>query len=183
MSDIWITSDTHFNHKNIVMLQGRPFTDVDEMNECMVENWNRTVGKNDEVWHLGDFGMQNRQAKWSLEEIFKMLNGRINLIMGNHDEHYKDLPRYGFQSVQHYKKIKSDGRRAILCHYPFQSWNGQNNWGKENPIGATVHFHGHCHGTLKSHIPYRDDVGVDCYQYTPQHYESLWDQVVLWEQK
>ena len=177
---IWITSDTHFNHRNIVDLQGRPFANVDEMNECMIENWNRTVGKNDEVWHLGDFGMDNKVSKWRLQDIFNSLNGRLNLVLGNHDEHYKDLIRWGWNSVQHYKKIKSDGKRAILCHYPLASWNGQNKWNSDDNKSATIHFHGHCHGTLKSHLPYRDDVGVDVYDYTPQNYEMLWDTVAAY---
>lgn len=178
---IWITADTHFNHRNIIDLQGRPFANVDEMNECMIENWNRTIGVKDEVWHLGDFGLDNRAAKLRLEDILKSLHGNINLVMGNHDEHYKDLPRWGWQSVQHYKKIKSNGKRAILSHYPFASWNGQNKWQSEDNSTATIHFHGHCHGTLRTKMSFRQDVGVDVFNYTPQNYEALWDTTALWD--
>ena len=62
MSNIWLISDTHFGHENILNfidsrtgLKVRPgFANVDEMDECMVENWNSVVKKGDKVWHLGD---------------------------------------------------------------------------------------------------------------------------------
>lgn len=174
MSDIYITSDTHFNHRNILMLQGRPFDDVDEMNQSMIENWNRTIGKKDEVWFLGDFGMDNKSCTWRLAEIIEMLNGEINLVIGNHDEHYKDLLRWHkWKSIQHYKKISLNKKSYILSHYPFASWNGQNK--------QRMHFHGHCHGTLSTKLPYRYDVGVDCHNYTPLHLETFSQEMESWE--
>jgi len=66
--DIWVISDTHFDHANILNFTdkvGKPtrnFADVDEMNETMIANWNSVVKPGDKVYHLGDvlFGTQTR---------------------------------------------------------------------------------------------------------------------------
>lgn len=105
---IFLTSDTHFYHKNVIRYCNRPFTknlenflkdaesigfedqikkglaidkDVEEMNNAMVENWNRIVGPDDTVYHLGDFAMAAR----AVEVFTPRLNGKKILIMGNHD--------------------------------------------------------------------------------------------------
>jgi len=78
----FFTSDTHFYHENIIKYCSRPFSSVDEMNKAMIDNWNNVVGKNDIVWHLGDFCFGKKD---NIMEIFPKLNGKINLVMGNHD--------------------------------------------------------------------------------------------------
>lgn len=54
-SGVFFTSDTHFNHANIIRFCNRPFKDVSHMNEAIISNWNRVVGPEDIVFHLGDF--------------------------------------------------------------------------------------------------------------------------------
>ena len=54
---IWIISDTHFCHKNIIAYSGRPFKTVEEMNDEIIKRWNNKVGKDDFVIHLGDFAL------------------------------------------------------------------------------------------------------------------------------
>ena len=54
-SRVFFTSDTHFNHTNIIRFCSRPFKDVAHMNETIISNWNRVVGSGDIVFHLGDF--------------------------------------------------------------------------------------------------------------------------------
>lgn len=79
----WYTSDTHFNHTNIIKYCDRPFSDVNEMNEKIVYNWNLLVQPDDTVYHLGDFGLF-RGTKQP-ESFMHRLNGRICLVRGNHD--------------------------------------------------------------------------------------------------
>ena len=79
---IWFTSDTHFYHSNIIGFCKRPFKNVEDMNETLIENWNRVVGQDDIVFHLGDFCLGG-SAEWT--KILDRLNGKIYLIMGNHD--------------------------------------------------------------------------------------------------
>ena len=78
----FFTADTHFGHRNIVTSCSRPFRDVDEMNDRLVERWNVTVRPTDTVYHLGDFGFGGID---DLHRIFKRLHGNKHLIAGNHD--------------------------------------------------------------------------------------------------
>ena len=57
MSQIFFTSDHHFGHANIIQFSNRPFENVEAMNRAMIERWNEKVSPEDEVYHLGDFGL------------------------------------------------------------------------------------------------------------------------------
>ena len=92
---IWFTSDTHFNHTNILKYEPntRPFATIEEMNETIISNWNKVVGEEDTIYVLGDFFMG---LLTDIEPIFKRLNGKVILIRGNHDtnnrlEYYRNL--------------------------------------------------------------------------------------------
>ena len=77
---LWFTSDTHFNHANILKFTNRPFENVTEHDEALIKNWNDRVGVNDTVFHLGDFCFGSSQK---IVEIRERLNGNIVLIRGN----------------------------------------------------------------------------------------------------
>ena len=93
MSKTYLVSDTHFNHSNIIKDCSRPFSNIEEMNKVIIDNWNNIVDKEDTVYHLGDFGFGTKEE---LKEIFDKLNGKKYLIMGNHDrrvgkKYYEEL--------------------------------------------------------------------------------------------
>jgi len=83
MKNIFITSDHHYSHFNIIHFCGRPFKTVHEMNKVMTERWNSVVQPGDTVYHLGDLCFHN---KIDPKELVSMLNGTITLIRGNHDK-------------------------------------------------------------------------------------------------
>ena len=60
---IWFTSDTHFDHKNIIKYCNRPFKDIDEMNAELERRWNAVVAPGDRVFHLGDFAFTARRSR------------------------------------------------------------------------------------------------------------------------
>lgn len=161
----FFTSDTHWNHKNIIKYCNRPFKDVDHMNQSMIQRWNEIVKPEDDVYHLGDFCMGGTRPK----DWLKYLNGKVHLIRGNHDPHVEDQ---GFASVQNYKELKIEGKRITLLHYPMRSWNGSHK--------GTWHLFGHVHGTMTvahGRKGIKDamavDVGVDCHDYRPISFKEL----------
>lgn len=110
----WIISDTHFNHKNIIAYCNRPFETVEQMEKELIKRWNNVVAKDDIVYHLGDFAFGSKET---VQHIVEQLNGRIRLIMGNHDhKKWKDYLECGFERVYEGPIIIDNW--AILSHHP-----------------------------------------------------------------
>ena len=90
MKDIWLISDTHFNHADILTFSdkvGKPvrdFSSVDTMNQCMMDNWAKVVKPNDIVYHLGDVLFGHNKVDW-MQANFDKLPGKKHLVLGNHD--------------------------------------------------------------------------------------------------
>lgn len=147
-------SDTHFGHEGMMRMCARPFDSVEEMDRHMIECWNSVVGKNDEVWHLGDFAYRGDAGH--AEKIFKQLNGRKHLIIGNHDD--KDTVELGWASVQHRKVLQHGKTKIILDHFPMREWL---HWWKDS-----IHLFGHTHSNLPS-SKRALDVGVDHIGFAP----------------
>lgn len=152
---IWLTSDTHFNHANILKYCARPWDDIESHDADLIANWNNTVGPDDDVYHLGDFGFAKPDV---LAGILKRLHGHIHHIQGNHDKSMTGpVHKYlVWQKFYYELKIEDDEmettQKLILCHYPFARWNYQ--------FHGSIHLHGHCHNTCPSEGA-RLDVGVD----------------------
>ena len=120
---IFFTADTHFGHSNVIQFENRPFQTVDEMDEALVENWNRRVSPEDDIYILGDFTLKGPETANALLE---RLQGRKYLIRGNHDGYVDraSFHREYFLWVKDYYELQYRGRWFILCHYPLLSWNG-----------------------------------------------------------
>ncbi len=154
--EIFLTSDTHFGHKNIIRYCDRPFSSVEEMNECLVKNWNDKVGRNDVVWHLGDFCWYRK----TIMDIVPRLNGKIKLVFGGHDYSYLNFYRK-YKNVEVCMPLvveKIDDCVIVLCHFQLISWEKKNY--------GSYHFYGHAHGNS---VPIHNsfDVGVDVNQFRP----------------
>ena len=155
--EVWLTSDTHYGHANIIEYSKRPYQSVQGMNESLIANYNSVVRPGDLVYHLGDFGFADEK---SLDEILRRLNGDKFLIWGNHDKTLRNSARLQghFVKCLDYLEISVDKTRIVLCHYPMLSWNRM--------AHGSIMAHGHCHGNLR--YPFKGriiDVGVD-----PQDY-------------
>lgn len=167
---LFFTSDLHFGHKNVIKYCNRPFASVEEMDESIIENWNKTVSKKDIVYVIGDFSFHRPEKTL---EIFHRLNGHeIHLIAGNHDKRIKQA-KAAFTSCENLKEIKLMDRDAygekqhiVLCHYPMITWN-------KSHYGSWM-LHGHCHGSLKDdRTSLRLDVGVDVWNFTPISFDFI----------
>jgi calcineurin-like phosphoesterase family protein len=155
----FFTSDTHFGDHRALNIHKRPFTSVAAMDEALVSSWNERVGQDDEVWHLGDFA--RRLA--DVPSLLGRLAGRKHLLRGNNDPRGIESAA-GWESVRDYHELELEGRRLVLCHYPFRSWNGQHR--------GTINLHGHSHGRLKP-LPRQYDAGVDARAFAPVRLDDL----------
>lgn len=132
MPKTFFTSDTHFDDPRID-IYSRPFKSTKEMNDVLVKNWNSVVGKEDVVYHLGDFA-----TKPSGFEFAKKLNGEIHLILGNHDiDHIQNFDHSLFESVNEDLTLNIKGTDYFLTHKPIDT------------IPDMFNLCGHIHGLWK----------------------------------
>ena len=150
---VFFTADTHFGDHRTINIQRRPFASAAAMDEVLVAGWNAVVGSADEVWHLGDVARRPSDVP----ALLARLSGVKHLVRGNNDPD-STLAAPGWASVGDYRELEIDGRRLVLCHYPFRSWNGQGR--------GALNLHGHSHGRLKP-MPRQFDVGVDAQGFAP----------------
>jgi calcineurin-like phosphoesterase family protein len=155
--NMFFTGCTHFQHANIIKLTNRPFSSVEEMDETLIDNWNKTVGKNDVVYHLGDFAYRGTTSN---SDILKRLNGRITLIQGNHDP-----VLWGHK----YYEFKDNKRLFVLFHYPIEEWNGY--------YRGAVHIHCHTHKPDLISAERRFNVTVEATGYKPISLEEIMQHV------
>lgn len=159
MSKTFFISDTHFGHANVIRFDKRPFADVDQMNEEMIARWNKVVGPDDTIYHLGDFSFLPAEKTLA---VLRRLNGQKHLIYGNHDQIIRKNHKLQreFVSVSEYKEITVAGNFFCLFHFPIGEWNKAHR--------GAYHLHGHCHGNYVYPRPGKNmDVGAPCVGYTP----------------
>ncbi len=169
MSKVFFTSDTHFFHTKILEYCNRPYQDMDEMNQALIDNWNKVVSSDDIVYHLGDVAMGGKSKAESVSKILSSLNGTIYLIKGNHESYVlKDPCRERFEWVRDYYELRYENKLIIMQHFPLLTWNMA---GKVDAEGRPLAFslHGHCHSSIDAlnSATTRLDVGVDSHNYTP----------------
>lgn len=160
----WLTSDTHFNHANVVRYCGRPFRDAHEMNEALIARWNERVSPDDTVFHLGDFAMGSPD-EWPA--IASRLNGRKMLVLGNHDRHRGKMLSVGFDEVLGKNVVVSiDGLQVWLNHYPPHSDGGVGLRRPAPPAEYDLALCGHVHQLWKARAGIVN-VGVDVWNFAP----------------
>lgn len=84
LMNVFVISDHHFYHNNIIRYCNRPFETIIDMHNVMINKWNSVVKENDTVLHLGDFSFGNKRI---VSRVRKHLNGKIYMVKGNHDKH------------------------------------------------------------------------------------------------
>lgn len=157
---IYVTSDLHLFHNNIIKYENRPFSNVDNMNESLIRNWNDLVTNDDLVYILGDLSFGSMKKT---NNILKRLNGDKILIKGNHDV---NIDAEQFVSIHDYLEINYRGKKIVMCHYPLVLYNGD------------IHLYGHVHSNTGTHrlcqnIKNSYNVGVDVNNYKPVNLDEI----------
>ena len=170
---VYFTSDTHFYHTNIIGFCKRPFKNVEDMNEMLITNWNRVVSQDDIVFHLGDFCLGGSR-EWT--SILDRLNGKIYLILGNHDmknirQGY--INRFELVAMQMY--IEVDKQKIYLNHCPLLCYGGSydGTWQLFGHVHTSKNNTGKDASRLNMLFPTQYDVGVDNNDFTPVAYEQI----------
>ena len=170
----FFASDHHFGHRNIIKYANRPFEDVDEMNEALIERHNSVVRQCDIVYFIGDFAFYSDPMV--IVNIIKRLNGEKHFVSGNHDKalindhvmkQFQSFSRAPFKEIYVADPDARGGKQSItLCHYAMRVWNKSHH--------GAFHLYGHSHGSLPDDPNSRSfDVGVDCWNFTPVSYEQV----------
>lgn len=151
----FFTGDTHFGDGRVLRFDHRPFPTLDAHDAGLIERWNAVVSAGDTVWHLGDFALGPTPDRAAA--ILDALRGEKHLVVGNNDD-AATLALPGWASVVSYAELVIEGRRLVLCHYAFRTWNDMGR--------GALNLHGHSHAKLAP-IPKQYDVGVDAQDFRP----------------
>jgi calcineurin-like phosphoesterase family protein len=161
--DIFVISDLHLGHANIIRYCARPFPHdgAGEMDEVLIKNWNYTVKPSDRIFHIGDlcYGTEAKDPS----EYLRQLNGNVSLIEGNHDE--KNTNAHLSETLVH-RDIP-----FLLIHDPDD---------RGEPFSGWV-VHGHHHNNNLADYPFinfedrRINVSAEVVRYQPVSLSYLCD--------
>jgi len=168
---IWITSDQHYGHANILHYAIRPFENVQEMDRELIRRHNEVVQSKDTVYIVGDFTLNGHDFAVN---VMEQLNGNLVFLPGSHDGRWFDR-NLGDGRIRCVDSIYIIEKAApvpiVLCHYAMLRWprSHYKSW-------CLV---GHSHGKLASILPdsieagLQLDVGVDVWNYYPVSLEKV----------
>ena len=184
-----ITSDTHFNHGNIINYcdrfdfvsedekefiirernsGGRPKVShaaIDKMNTSLIANWNSVITKDMDVIHCGDIAWMKEYSQ--IMELYSKLNFRnLYVVSGNHDDAlWKFNGRRGYRhelirDVKEVKVFDSCMEMNVNGQHIFFSHYANRVWPDSHR--GSWNLYGHTHNGLYDD-PYllSMDVGVD----------------------
>ncbi len=148
---------------------------VNMMNEHIVANVNKVVGKDDTLYFLGDFCFAPKHDYYRVAKDFRdKLNCRkIYMVWGNHDDFkIRDL----FEGCYDILNVNVNSQRIVLCHYAMAVWD-------KSHRGAWQ-LYGHSHANLEAFMDkalpghLSMDVGIDnakliIGEYRPFSFEEL----------
>lgn len=131
---------------------------VETMDDTLINNINKIVGRDDVLWHLGDFcfGSKGNYYQTAANYRRRINCQNINFIWGNHDHrNIRDL----FNECYDLYETNVEGQSIVLCHYAMAVFNKSHR--------GNFALYGHSHANLE---PWMDrvmpgrrsmDVGID----------------------
>lgn len=175
----FFSSDMHYGHHNIIDFCGRPFFNVEDMNNKLTDNINFMVKPEDVLYIIGDFSFYNKDRN---VDILNSIRCSKVLVKGNHDQSNR-IKGLKFDDVCQEMDLYVGKHLVTLCHAPYA-------WSKDHPRKATAMkdpyeairpkdnglwlLHGHTHS--KERVSRNDrtiHVGVDAWNYFPVHESDI----------
>jgi calcineurin-like phosphoesterase family protein len=165
MRNIFIVSDTHFGHANMLRFTDsttgarvRPqWENVDDMDEHMIAQWNDVVADQDIVYHLGDVYMGGNRGT----TILPRLRGRKRLILGNHDNGKDQNLHRHFEKIMMWRMFPEFN--CVLTHVPVHA---------SAMFKVEYNLHGHIHQNASPSLQHINCC-VEVQDYTPKSIEEL----------
>lgn len=152
-NSLWVWSDTHFGHKNIVKFQARPETHE----VIMLDNWIKRVPEDAQILHLGDvfMGKQGNPERWA--RVVSRMPGQKFLVWGNHDKAkyrlYVELAGFTILAPFIHQGIAFT-HRPITPEYAMYDEGTKTDLLDDPAEGWSVNVHGHVHSN--EHRPEHD---------------------------
>ena len=157
---IFFTSDTFFGRKLTSIERG--FESDEDMFDAYIDNWNKRVGKNDVVYHLGNYSWD----PISCESSMIHLNGKIYFIQGSYDSHLPEMSliKIGRHSILQNQIAIIPNEKCIISYWPMLDWPGKDE--------GVIHVHG---GTPETNINdgYRFNANIKNWNNAPIELEFL----------
>jgi calcineurin-like phosphoesterase family protein len=163
VANIFITSDPHFGHENILGFTKddgtsmRSFNTVQQMDDTIIDRWNAVVRPQDKVYVLGDIAMKRQYIA-----TIARANGHKRLVRGNHDIfRTKDYLPF-FEEIYASRKLEN----LFLTHIPIHPESLRYDW---------INVHGHVHNNVPAlHFGKRYiNVSTEVTNYTPLAIEQV----------
>ena len=178
---IWVTSDLHFGHVQI-LLEYEPKRKevlggtIEEHDEALIRRINSKVKPDDILIILGDFSLSSGTAVRDYRARIHCKN--VQIAIGNHDKHSQSFyHNAGFSVVCYEMTLKICKEYVRLRHHPYRKpwwkaifpWQYKERDRKKRPIdrGGFL-LHGHVHSRQAQRVIRRKiNVGVDMNNYYP----------------
>lgn len=132
------TSDLHLKHDNILKYDNRPFNNIKDHDNYIIDSINYNVKSDDELYILGDISWKANQ---SIELLSTIKCKTVYFLQGNHDfskfcKLYEELWWTNLWLLYHDKDAK-----LVLSHYPLEEWYKSRH--KNNEHYLHLHWHSH----------------------------------------
>lgn len=174
MPERWFISDTHFFHEKLLSFEKEDghkcrseFSSIEEHNEVIVERWNARVKPGDKVWHLGDvaLGLKGIEYETKLHPLLNRLNGRKDLIVGNHDKLKNKILQNHFRRWELWKAYGHEDQEFAftLTHIPQRL---------DQLRKSHINIHGHIHEKLMDD-PHYINVCCEHTNYAPVNLDEI----------
>lgn len=162
VENVYFSSDLHLRHQKVIDY-GRDFENIEQMNTHIIDEINRTVGKNDLLVLLGDTIMIDKDYAWFLDAIN---TNYVIILFGNHcgvgrlTDVFNSLQFNKLLYIGYYLELAVDKQIVCCSHYPMFNWNYQ----EDGSFGLHGHLHSDENPLVKEIHKYKSmDVGLDSY--------------------
>ena len=158
---VWVWSDLHLGHDNIIRYTRRPFASAQEMDERLYANWEAAVCREARLVFVGDVAMRDAVGEHTWRRIRRGRGADKRLVFGNHDLTGTGALRVdGFDNIC--PVLCADGDPPLVfTHMPLTRM-----------APGVVNIHGHTHDEPPGRTPHIN-VSVEQIAYRPVALERL----------